>query len=299
MDHQTVVTRNRTALEATIAFGLRKLDAPTWEPEPGSEGAVELAPAQRRADGSPWGDRPARTAYAAANLMMTGVLDDLGSLQQLLGDQMPVIGPTLMARSAVEIASGIFWLMEPGIGARRRVCRELVYSLTSARRAGQVAGEYQATGLPVSDAIREAAQQEASVLQRITDLAINPPAGRDPYSPSIENETAPSATRGTAAMLRLVMPPSVPPTAIYRTYSAVMHGEIYGLMNFMAPGVTTTGTPLLHWHLQPDVLNSTIQIAISAFGKSFQRIADVMGWGRLPADLWDQKLRNIYRGLRG
>jgi hypothetical protein len=37
----------------------------------------------------------------------------------------------------------------------------------------------------------------------------------------------------------------------YRVYSAVTHGEIYGLMNFMAPGVTTDGSQLLHRHLAP------------------------------------------------
>ena len=135
------------------------------------------------------------------------------------------------------------------------------------------------------------------MLRRITDLAIDPPTGKD-FSPTIEGQTAPNATNATAAMLRLLMPLNVPATAIYRTYSAVTHGEIYGLMNFMAPGVTTTGTPLLHWHLAPDVLNSTVQIALAAFGKSFQQIAEVMGWGKIAGDLWDQKLRNIYRGLR-
>lgn len=296
MDHQTVVAQSRAAIEATIAFGLKQMQAPMWEPKPGSEAAAELAPAEIRANGSPWGDRPARTAYAAASLMMTGVLDNLGSLQQLVDNQMPVVGPTLVTRSTVEITSGIFWLMEPRIGARTRVCRELVLSLTSARRAKQLAGEYRATGWPVSSAITEAEQQEATVLQRIVDLAIDLPSGG--FSPTIERQTAPDATHGTAAMLRLLMPSNIPGTAIYRTYSAVMHGEVYGLMNFMAPGVTTTGTPILHWYLPPDVLDSTVQIALAAFGKSFQQIAEVMGWGKLPGDLWDQKIRNIYRGLR-
>jgi hypothetical protein len=59
---------------------------------------------------------------------------------------MPVIGPTVVARSAIEISSGAWWLMEPGIGARVRVCRELVLSLTSARRAKQLATEFRNTG---------------------------------------------------------------------------------------------------------------------------------------------------------
>jgi hypothetical protein len=115
-----------------------------WDPRVGSEAAAELRNSEVRLGGDPWGDDQPRTAYAAANLMMTAVLDNLASLGQLLGDQMPVIGLTVIARSAIEIAAGAWWLMEYGIGARRRVCRELVLSLTSARRAKQVADEFRA-----------------------------------------------------------------------------------------------------------------------------------------------------------
>jgi hypothetical protein len=45
--------------------------------------------------------------------MMTGVLDNLASINEVLGTQMPAIGPTVLARSAIEIASGAWWLMEP------------------------------------------------------------------------------------------------------------------------------------------------------------------------------------------
>jgi hypothetical protein len=297
VNHEKVVARNRAALQATIKFGFRQLQAPTWEPETKSKAAKdELVNSESRADGSPWGEEPVRTAYAAANLMMTGVLDNLASLHQLLDDEMPVIGPTVVARSAIEISSGAWWLLEPGIGARVRVCRELVLSLTSARRAKQLATEFRNTGFDVSDAIKEAEQQEAQVLQRITGLDITAPSGG--YTPTIEQQTAPDATHGTAAMLRLVMPASIPGTSIYRTYSAVTHGEIYGLMNFMAPGVTSDGTKILHWHLPPDVLNSTIQMAIMAFGQSWRRISEVMGWSKIDYDLWEVKLSNIYRGLR-
>jgi hypothetical protein len=50
---------------------------------------------------------------------MHGVLDNLGSLRRLLGDQMPVIGPTVVARSAIEISSAAWWIMEPGVGSAR------------------------------------------------------------------------------------------------------------------------------------------------------------------------------------
>ncbi len=91
-----------------------------------------------------------------------------------------------------------------------------------------------------------------------------------------------------------VLAASVPGESVYRTYSAVTHGEIYGLMNFMALGVTSDGSTLLHWHLPPDVLDSTIQMAITAFREAYRRINKVMGWGKLEGDLWELKLRRIY-----
>jgi len=132
------------------------------------------------------------------------------------------------------------------------------------------------------------------VLQRITDLGITSPSSAG-FSPAIETEKARAATEVTAEMLKAVLPKSAPGTSVYRTYSAVTHGEIYGLMNFMAPGVTSDGSMILHWHLPPDVLDSTIQLAIAAFSESYWRINKVMGWGKLEGDLWEINLRKIYR----
>lgn len=287
MDHQTVIEQNWDALAATVKFGQRLLREPKWEPEAGSEAAQELVNNEVDQNGQPWGDRPPRTAYSAANLMMTAVLDDLASLGRLLGDPMPVIGATVVARSAVEIGSKVWWLMEPGIGARRRVCRELVLSLTSARRARQVAEVLQA-----SQPVTEALQQESWVLQRIVDLGIGQPSKG--YSPVIEGEQAPTATDATAAMLKLVFPANDSAEPVYRVYSAVTHGEIYGLMNFMARGVSSDGDERLHWHLDPAVLDSTLQMALVAFREPWRRIQKVMGWGKLESDLWEIKLSKIF-----
>jgi len=273
-----VVTESQAALDATMRFAERRLRVPKWEPTPGSEAAAELSNAETRRGGDPWGEDPSRTAYAAANLMVTGVVDNLSSLHQLLNDQMPVIGPTVIARSAIEIGAGAWWLMEPGIGVRRRVCRELALSLTSARRAKQVAEEFQATGFQVGPAITDALQQEARVLQRITDLGIAAPTSG--YYPVIENEQAMKATEATAVMLKSVLPANVPAQSVYHTYSAVTHGQIYGLMNFMAPGVASDGSSL----------------AIAAFREVYRRINKVMGWGKLEGDLWEITLGKIYNG---
>ena len=62
VNHEKVVARNRAALEATIKFGFNQLQAPEWEPEAGSKAAKELVNPETRADGSPWGEEPVRTA---------------------------------------------------------------------------------------------------------------------------------------------------------------------------------------------------------------------------------------------
>jgi hypothetical protein len=295
MDHVRIVQQNRDALQATVDFGVRALGAPQWEATAGSEAAVEMANTEL-GPGGPWGAERLISAYSMADLMMTGVLDNLACLRQILDDKMAVIGPTVVARSTIEIASTAWWLMEPRIGARRRVCRELVVSLTSARRAGQVARSMQATGYHTSTpevrcAAREALQGESQILQRITDLGIGAPTGR-PYEPIIEGETTGSATDATGALLRAVIPANAPPDLVYRTYSAITHGELYGLLTFMEP----SDSNMLRWHLPPQLLDSTVQLALAAFSQAYRRIRKVMGWGMLPGDLWDAKVRRIYHG---
>jgi hypothetical protein len=292
MDHQTAISDSREALQVTLRFGSRNLGPAKWEPVVPSEAAAELANTETGAGGVPWGENLPRTAYAAANIMMTGVLDNLGALSELLDDKMPVIAPTIIARSAIEIAASVWWLMEPGIGVRRRVCRELALSLTSARRAREIADDFQSQGLTLPPEVAAAAQDEAWVLKRIADLGIAPPTAG--WLPRVGTEQAKSETKATAAMLKAVIPPTAPPEFVYRAYSAVTHGQIYGLMNFAAPGVSSDGSGLRHWYLPPEVLDSTVQVTIGAFREVYGRINKVMGWGKLEGDLWEIRLWKIY-----
>jgi hypothetical protein len=274
------------ALDTTLTFGQRRLGAPVWEPAASCEAASELVNTETRSSGGIWGEVVPRTAYAAANLMMHGVLDDLSSLRKLLGDPMPVIGAPILARSAIEISSTVWWLMEPGIGVRARACRELVLSLTSARRAKQVAELFDATQTT------EYLQQEANVLQRIADLGL--PAPTTGFSPQVAGEACKNTTALTAEMLKTGLSAAHPAESIYRVYSAVTHGEIYGLMNFMAPQVQDDGRVLLQWTLRGDVLDSTIEIAILAFRLAYERVNQIMGWGRLEPDLYSINLSKIF-----
>jgi hypothetical protein len=170
------------ALAATFDFGIRALKDPRWQPSPGSDAARELAAVETGQTGEPWGEDAPRTSYAAASLLRTGVLDNLGSIRQLIGDPMPALGPAVLARSALEIGATAWWLMEPGIGVRARTCRQLVLSLISARRAAQVARE-----LDDPEGRTEGLEQEGSVLRMVSDLAIAAPSGRQ-FRPILEGE---------------------------------------------------------------------------------------------------------------
>jgi hypothetical protein len=268
------------ALATTFDFGIRKLKDPRWQPARDSEASADLANGQVRQDGQPWSDDVLRTPYAAASLLMTGVLDNLGSIRQLIGDPMPAISPTLIARSAMEIGATAWWLMEPGIGARRRTCRQLVLSLISARRAAQVAEE-----LRDDEARSEGLAQEDRVLAQIRDLGIIEPTGTR-YRPLIEGESFPQATELTARMLESCYPGLAGTRSFYRSYSAVLHGQIYGLMNFMTPVIQDDGSILLSWQLRGSVLYGAVEIALLSFREPFKRINQHMGWGRLEYDLW-------------
>jgi len=95
-------------------------------------------------------------------------------------------------------------------------------------------------------------------------------------------------------MLEALLPPDMLGTIFYRTYSAVTHGQFYGLMNFMTPAFQPDGTPFLQWRLPPDLLDSTIQLAIGAFREPYRRITTVMGWDQKDAKLWDAEVHAVY-----
>jgi hypothetical protein len=77
-----------------------------------------------------------RSTYATASVLMTGVLDSLGSIRQIIGEPMPAMGSRVLTRSAMEIGATAWWLMEPGIGIRRRTCRHLALNLISVAPRG-------------------------------------------------------------------------------------------------------------------------------------------------------------------
>src|SRR5258706_2825726 len=150
-------------LTAICADLKRWLPEPEWLPGWQSEAAIERANQERGPDG-PWGPDPVRSVYVAAALYLEAVLQCVRAMAASLTVQSTHYVPYCLARGAMEAGSQAFWLLEPGIGARRRVARFMLIRASGARyRAEQVAlSDPGATGL-YGESPQQAADLAASM----------------------------------------------------------------------------------------------------------------------------------------
>jgi hypothetical protein len=132
------VSEMQRFLTATCADLKRWLPEPEWRPGWQSEAAGERANQENGPNG-PWGPDPVRSVYVAAALYLELVLQSLRALAASLTPDSTHYVPNCLARAAMEAGSQAFWLLEPGIGARRRVARFMLIRASGARyRAEQV-----------------------------------------------------------------------------------------------------------------------------------------------------------------
>lgn len=161
----------RSVIEQAAETAAKYLDAPVWEPSPGSEGAAEVANAETGPAGS-WGESPVRTAHALTHALMDAALAHLRALALLYVDSPPEMAPTTIARSVMETAATAWWIMEPGIGTRSRVARVTSERLRSALEAAKAIGNLPPTVNPA-----DYSETEQQVHQYATDLGLTAAAG--------------------------------------------------------------------------------------------------------------------------
>jgi hypothetical protein len=256
----------REVLKGTGRVALTYVDTPIWEPIAGSEGETELHNAETGPAGL-WGEPPVRTAYALANAGITAVLDQLSALEILTQPVAPALATTVVARSAIEIGSGVWWLMEPRIGARRRVARCGAEEMESALRANQAA-----TKLGGGPDLQEYLDQETRVRARLTGLGLAVTGGG--FSPSVDGEKRPDATTLTTDCLGQILDHGS--VVVYNVYSAITHGTLYGLMQHFVED--PTDPTKLTWTSSLPVMEASVQVALVACLLSVDRIIEVMGW---------------------
>ena len=104
-----------------------------WTFEPGSLASTEVVNTETRLDGTPWGDRPVRTVYAFAQMATKLAAEFSRCAALLIGADRRAPGIETETRSSLEAGSVAWWLLEPGLTARQRVCRMQLLRRNSAR----------------------------------------------------------------------------------------------------------------------------------------------------------------------
>jgi hypothetical protein len=133
---KTDVREMRRFLTGTCADLKRWLPDPEWQPGWQSEASRERANQEAGPDG-PWRADPVRSVYTAAALYLGMVLQSIQALAASLTiDSTPYV-PHCLARAAMEAGSQAQWLLEPGIGARRRVARFMLIRASGAQHRAE------------------------------------------------------------------------------------------------------------------------------------------------------------------
>lgn len=97
---------------------------PRVEPAPGCTAERELQVTKELpAKDGVWGNGPLHLAYGTALICYRAALEQAGAVAQLMGGARSAVPAGVLARSVAETASQAWWLLESGIGGKRRVQR--------------------------------------------------------------------------------------------------------------------------------------------------------------------------------
>jgi len=111
---------------------VRWLPPPQWEPAWRSEAVREIENSEVGRVGA-WGEDTIRTVYAGAALYLDTILRCIQGLADTLTPQTTPYVVNAIARAAMEAGAQLWWLLEPGVGARRRVARSWLARASGAR----------------------------------------------------------------------------------------------------------------------------------------------------------------------
>jgi hypothetical protein len=126
------VREMRVFLAGTCDDVMRWLPPPRWEPAWQSEAARECGNSEVGPDGA-WGDDTVRTVYAGAALYLDTILRCIQAMAGALTAESTPYEMNALARAAMEAGAQLWWLLQPGIGVRRRVARFWLIRASGAR----------------------------------------------------------------------------------------------------------------------------------------------------------------------
>lgn len=208
----------KSFLSRTCDDVLSWLPSTAWSPAWQSEAGGELRNTEVRADGSAWGDVPVRTAYAAAAVFLLTATDCLRAMADSINLLTTTYTSGVLARAVMEPGAQAWWLLEGGIGARRRVIRSVLIRASSARWLGKSVALADPAG--TASAYGE---DQARVMAYATSLGLTYTCNSK--KAACDTEVLPGYTARATDFEK-----AVGVGGAYSIYSGAAHAELYAVM---------------------------------------------------------------------
>jgi hypothetical protein len=189
-----------------------------WQPAWQSEASRELSNSEIRADGTAWGDVPVRTAYAAASVFLLTAADCLRTMEASVNVLTTTYTSSVLARAVMEPGAQAWWLLEGGIGARRRVIRSILIRASSARWLEKSVNSAHPAGKP-----SDYGEDQARVTAYAKSLGLSYTCNNK--KAECEGESLPGYTARATKFEK-----AVGVSAAYSVYSGAAHAELYAVM---------------------------------------------------------------------
>ncbi|PVD10119.1 hypothetical protein [Streptomyces sp. CS147] len=178
----------------------------------------------RRDDlGGAWGDTPARDPNIMPLTSVFVLLDHMGSLSTLLTSPGGITATHTLARAMLDISTGPWFLLEPGIDGRERVRRHMNLRLQSLKEQTHLETGTDRTAIKV---------QAEGRIQRIVQAArahgFDVRRTSDRYQPPFLGTKLPTTT----ALATQMIDPALG-QLLWRIGSAVAHGQQHGISMFL------------------------------------------------------------------
>jgi hypothetical protein len=241
---------------------------PRVAPEPGCAAIEELRAARELpAGGGRWGEEPVRLAYGWAMVCYRAALEQAKATAALMSGAYSAVPAAILARSVAETASQAWWLLEPGIGCRRRVCR-----LQALRYRSACEGERAAKADGASnDQYHRYTETTEAVNRYSLALGLEEPR-REGYVCICEGERLESASRRVVAMFADVDVPSV-----YNLHSGYSHGELFALREGFEVSYNDRGLPHARPLLSGEAFKQAVAVASYALYPPGHRLSALLG----------------------
>jgi hypothetical protein len=237
-----------------------------WIFEPGSPASTEVVNTEIRLDGTPWGDRPVRTVYAYAQMVTKLAAEFSRCAALLIGADRPPPGIETVTRSSLEAGSVAWWLLEPGLTARQRVCRMQLLRRNGARELARSINE-------VGENPAVAGKETVAGIEAVClDLGLSPfTHGGD----ELEGQVRLKYTARAKALTD-----ELGNTGAYSIYSGPAHAEPTGIWRlFGQTGATLANRqPIYSPVANPAASFAAADSALKSMMGPMERIALLFGW---------------------